>query len=208
MHAYTRTYTYLQPLLQDEAAARSLLVHTVCMRRQLYLRPMRVPHMCSLYACLTCVPDMRLVCATPASSKPELQPAQPPKRRELVSSAMPSSCMHRVAYAVLPALAVLCDVTPLDCNGAAMWDGVLVLRRAAPWRFPAGPRGLRRGMRAREVLRGGGGPGGETGEAITTPEELAMVGLPRPHTCCLLATLLRSLLRCCAVKQHSPMSPR
>ena len=121
---------------------------------------------------------------------------------------MPSSCMHRVAYAVLPALAVLCDVTPLDCNGAAMWDGVLVLRRAAPWRFPAGPRGLRRGMRAREVLRGGGGPGGETGEAITTPEELAMVGLPRPHTCCLLATLLRSLLRCCAVKQHSPMSPR
>ena len=120
---------------------------------------------------------------------------------------------------LLPALGVLCDVTLLHCYGAAMTGGAGLTRAVRPalWPFPAGPCGLRPGMRG--VLRGGGGgpggPGGKTGEAMAAPEELAMVGLlssmmnailfaclPRPHAWCSLALLLCGLIPRCDLRMR------
>jgi hypothetical protein len=76
---------------------------------------------------------------------------------------------------LLPALAVLCDITHLDGTGPAP-HGLALVRgttRAVPWLF-ARSCGLRQpGIRG--VLRGGGGGGAENGMGEVAPEELAMV---------------------------------
>jgi hypothetical protein len=75
---------------------------------------------------------------------------------------------------LLPALAVLCDVTHLDGTGPAPHGRALVrgTTRAVPW-FPARSCGLRPpGIRG--VLRGGVS-GAENGMSEVAPDELAMV---------------------------------